>query len=131
MNRNFVRWALPAWIWGTFIAVMTSLPRIELPKTGLTFTDKILHAGVYFIFAFFVARARMQGNVTKSAAALKWTAVFCTVFAIVDEIHQIFIPNRFGDVADGLADIFGVFLALLFFKWIFVPVYQKRTWSLL
>ena len=41
--------------------------------------------------------------------------VFCIVYGISDEIHQIFVPSRSSDIFDVIADsigsIFGAFIA--------------------
>lgn len=37
-----------------------------------------------------------------------------TIYAITDEIHQIFIPGRSGEIRDVLIDSIGVFIGLIF-----------------
>jgi len=126
-----LRWYGPWLVWTLTILVLTSLPKIELPKTGFSMMDKVAHAGVYFILGFLSARARMRGDTQNLGDAIKFTAIFGTAFAIFDEVHQIFIPNRIGDVGDAAADIVGILLSLLVFKYLFVPIYKRKTWRLL
>jgi VanZ family protein len=39
--------------------------------------------------------------------------IFASLFALSDEIHQSFIPNRFADFGDWAADFIGIGLSLL------------------
>ena len=49
---------------------------------------------------------RFYGNTTSSLIIL--AMLFCVVFAVSDEWHQSFIPDRFGTVKDILIDSLGV-----------------------
>lgn len=41
-------------------------------------------------------------------ATITWSMLFCVLFAISDEWHQSFIPDRLGTVSDVLIDTLGV-----------------------
>tara|TARA_B100001121_G_scaffold151103_1_gene132172 strand:+ start:449 stop:820 length:372 start_codon:yes stop_codon:yes gene_type:complete len=83
--------------------VMDGLPHI----TGL---DKLLHCMAYFTLAisWILALSKNKISYLKSK-----TFVFSMLFALSDEFHQTFVPTRSFEVLDLVADLVGIFLALL------------------
>lgn len=88
----------------------------------LTFVvRKGAHIVAYFILGMLVYNAlryvRMQWRYTTTA---KLAAILCTLYAITDEIHQLFVPGRSGEVRDVLIDscaaLVGVWLLRYFVK---------------
>lgn len=126
MNRIFSHWNLPAWLWGLFILLMTSYPKIDIPQYDLVSMDKVLHAGVYFIFAILVSRAMTHYNTTELKQHILLSTLLTVGFALFDEIHQIFIPGRHGDLADAAADIVGIIAAQIVFVKIIQPLVNNH-----
>ena len=81
---------------------------------------KIGHVIGYGIFGALLFRAwwlTLQArSVSFPSRVLAWTLTLPCVFAIasLDELHQIFLPNRTGLFSDVLIDLGGALLALLF-----------------
>ncbi|NIW80004.1 MAG: VanZ family protein, partial [Calditrichae bacterium] len=46
------------------------------------------------------------------------------VYGISDEYHQSFVPGRFADVVDALADTLGIIIGVLLFR--FVPFFYRN-----
>ena len=112
----FNKWNLPAIVWGLVILILTSIPTLATPDLGINFEDKIGHLGVYFIFELLLMRAFVKGDIQLLNKG-RIAAVLCaTAFAALDEIHQLFIPGRSGDVFDFFADVIGILLALFTFR---------------
>ena len=42
-----------------------------------------------------------------------YSIIFCIIYAISDEIHQLYVPGRYCDVLDVLVDTLGATLAIL------------------
>ena len=126
MKRLFSHWNLPAWLWGVFILVMTSYPKVEIPQTAFMPMDKILHAGVYFIFAVLVSRALTRYQKADLKQHILISTLITVGFALFDEIHQIFIPGRVGDIADAAADIAGIIVAQIVFVKIIQPLFNPE-----
>lgn len=104
-------------LWALTILVLTSIPRLQPPDLGIHFTDKLAHAGVYGIFAFFLIRSFRYSRRFQTRAA-QATCVSAVLFAALDEWHQYYIPGRFAEVADFLADCLGIGLVLIvYFLW--------------
>lgn len=112
--RMFLRYQFPAVLWGGIIFIGTSLPGSLVPHVSLFRYDKLIHAGIFFVFALLLARAyRHQQHFPRwaeaSAPLSLWTAI---VYGIVDEGHQLYIPGRSGDPLDLLADAVGALLGV-------------------
>lgn len=49
----------------------------------------------------------------------KWYALlWCGLYAVTDEIHQLFVPGRFGSILDVLLDLAGAFTGIVAIVWI-------------
>lgn len=102
-------------MWAALIAAATSVPGSDLPPLPLPYFDLAVHCGLYAILGFLVHRAVFRGT-RLGIRGWAWLAAFAIaqLYGILDEIHQIWIPNRscyLGDaVADGLGAALGVWL---------------------
>lgn len=54
------------------------------------------------------------------------SALFCLVYAISDEIHQLFVPGRSGEIRDVLIDFTGALIGILF-TMLLVYLLKKKT----
>ncbi|MBN1214039.1 MAG: VanZ family protein [Candidatus Lokiarchaeota archaeon] len=103
---------LPFIIYAILLIILSSLSQpypIQPPKGVTFYLNYILHiiefAGLSF-FAFFGFFKRI-----KSLSIL----LFCVLFAISDEVHQFFVPNRFFDFFDILVDCIGIIIGYAFY----------------
>ena len=74
----------------------------------------IYHAIVFFLFTFFL----MASIKNKNKFKIKYLILVFTislVYAISDEVHQIFVPGRFSDIKDVLIDLIGILFAILIY----------------
>lgn len=79
---------------------------------------KMAHMTEYMIFACTVAFPFVLYGKKK-----KWitcvTFCYCTCYAALDEIHQLFVPNRSGQVRDVLIDSVGILIGIILFRTIY------------
>lgn len=109
------RW-LPPLIWAGVILLGTSLPQDAVPIQTSNI-DKFLHFTIYTVFAFLLTR-QISEDTTPGRAVIG--AVFiAAAFAAADEWHQRFIPGRFPEFADWLADIGGAILGAVIYAFFF------------
>ena len=95
--------------WSGVILLFTSWPspNVDLHVAG---ADKVVHFSLYAILGALVARALLTPRTRIGLlAALAWM----TVFGMLDEVHQYWIPGRETSVADWGADILGATVGLL------------------
>ncbi len=109
------------------IFLLSSLPGDRLAGKQLPVSDKLLHLGEYFIFGTLIAWAIIKdtefpGNLGKIGLviAIGWG------YALLDEFHQYFVPNRDMEFLDFGADALGIILGtglylLITNKWIAKP----------
>lgn len=74
---------------------------------------KLAHFSVYFVLgmlSFFIMRAF---DIERDF--LYFAILFCFLFAMSDEIHQLFVMGRSGQFKDVLIDTFGSLISILFF----------------
>jgi VanZ family protein len=105
----------------TFLCIYFSAQtNVDLPK--VTNFDKLVHFGAFFIYglslqvAFFAVfqNSNKSNNSNKKFAAL--VIIFGFLFALSDEIHQYFVPNRNADILDLVVDFIGITFSLIFLK---------------
>lgn len=109
MTKNkFLTITLPLFLWAAVIMVLTSIPGEKMPEIGLWNWDKLAHGMVYLILAFLLFRYLFLVRAFTIANAWKWGIVIGVIYAGIDELHQIPIPNRLGTWQDFVADSLGV-----------------------
>jgi VanZ family protein len=93
-------------VWVLFVEVLTSLPGSALPNIELPFRyDWVAHFCMYGVLGVLLARAARV-----SGWPWRWlvlVALGISVFGVLDELHQLFIPGRSAEVSDWLMDTAG------------------------
>ena len=80
-------------------------------------TRKIAHFTEYAILGFLAARAFRTSP--RPAIRQRWfliSAALVVAFALLDEYHQSFVPNRTGTIYDSFIDMAGGLAALIFLR---------------
>ena len=72
---------------------------------------KAAHFSIYTLLSIF-AYNTFRVAITQKKCVIIATFAFCVLTAISDEIHQIFVPGRSGEVRDVLIDTIGVCFGL-------------------
>ena len=99
-NPTFNRILLIFWM--AVIFAGSSLPSDDIPKP-ISPLSSMLHFTEYLILAA-ISYPLLPG----------WALMaFCALFAISDEIHQIFVPGRIFSYSDIAFDIAGAYLGLV------------------
>ena len=84
---------------------------------GFSITPTIYHAVVFFLFTFFAL---------KSTNKIIIPILIAIFYAILDEVHQIFVPGRSPSIGDVLIDSVGIFAAVIVY-WL---AFRKKLNSL-
>lgn len=113
--RGFLKYVLPAILYCLLIFLISSLSDPPAPDFKLEWGDKINHAGAFGLMMLLVFRAVRWMFYGRSMRVQLWIALlYCALYGITDELHQMYVPNRHGDPFDLLADIVGASLGVLF-----------------
>ncbi len=92
---------------------LTHLPKVPLPELGKN-TDKYMHFIAYGGLAFLLA----------ALCSIKWKVGFTlmlrvflitALYGFLDELSQVPIPGRMGDINDWVADLLGALMGILLF----------------
>lgn len=106
---------------GVTYNILKVLNRNKLSEKELTkFTKKvnpvirkIAHFSIYMILAIFTYMFIEELNIKSKSEKERlrkniiYTCIFCIIYAIFDEIHQIYVPGRTGKAIDVIIDTLG------------------------
>jgi VanZ family protein len=102
-------------IYVSIIIILSALPDSWLGK--LTHIDKLFHFAAYglFSFIFFFALVFQKKINLFNKFPSTFTLIFTTLFGILNELFQIFVPSRTPNPLDVLANFLGsvIMVALL------------------
>ncbi len=105
-KHPFLAYRAPVIAYAALIFFMSSLPGDELPEMPFWSFDKILHSVEFGLFGILLYRAfRFPRPVSKPYAA---TLAVGIPYALLDELHQLFVPGRYCDVFDFIMDVVGI-----------------------
>ena len=89
---------------------------------------KIAHFSIYallgLIFALLISQYKIYGT-----RQFLFALIFCFLYACSDEIHQLFVPGRSGEIKDVLLDTFGGAFGIGITKIILIR--RDRKWHIL
>jgi len=72
---------------------------------------KCAHLGIYFVLGLLVTNAFRRSGV-RGFRGIIFSILFCILYAISDEVHQVFVPGRGAQVTDVLIDNVGSFVGI-------------------
>lgn len=75
---------------------------------------KIAHFTCYLILAILVKNA-LERSGLHGGKSILFALLICIIYAISDEVHQLFIPGRSGEIRDVLLDSSGAISGILIY----------------
>jgi len=100
------------------IFVLSSIGQEDMPEIVEKFSDKFLHFGVFGLLGVLMVRGfRVSRIAWLKTYAAGWTVIFCSLYGILDELHQLLVPGRQCSMTDWLADTGGSLMLILLFSW--------------
>ena len=111
MRRPAGSWRSVA-VWAVLILIATTVPVTDLVlRTPTLWLDKLVHGVLYLVLGWLVGAAICAaGRRTFWAWAIALLALF--VFALLDEVHQMWLPGRVASLGDWWADVLGATIGL-------------------
>ena len=114
------------WIWAVVIIVLSSWPNIPTQKVNIWDEpfrlDYLAHFGIFGIWGgFFVLwKAKV---IRFKWQEFPWYVLGSTLFAVVDELHQLWIEGRTFNPLDMMYNLLGLWAAYYigpyFLKWVY------------
>ena len=115
--KYFLGFWFPVILWLGIIFSLSSLPASKTPELPFPHLDKIVHVIEFAILGMFTMRAFNSLTKLRSIKVKICLSVsICVIWAISDELHQLYVPGRQADFFDFIADVLGVCLALWLFS---------------
>lgn len=136
MNKKTISWLMVI-LWMILIFTFSHQPRENSNKLSTGITERIAevvenltpnkninirnfnhilrknaHFFVYLILGILVANALADRGVNQSKIIILSLAI-CLSYAISDEIHQLFVPGRGGQIQDVIIDTAGAIVGIL------------------
>lgn len=132
--KKYIKWFL-VFAWMILIFLFSSESGIDSTETSQFFVEKVepffthLIPGISFelitmiirkmahFFLYFVLGI-LVGSVT--FANKKWcilSLLICLIYACTDEIHQVFVPGRSGQLKDVFIDLIGSSVGIYLYNW--------------
>ncbi len=114
--RDFLfSWSPPA-LWSLTIFYFSSLPGDAIQLPPFRFVDKLIHFAVFGTLVVLVLRGcrdLKRGNMCTFFGIL-----YSVLFGLANEIYQFYVPGRFADPMDFLANVVGILvIGLLYMKY--------------
>ena len=100
-------------------AALSSEQRLDIVLDVRYFVRKLAHFSIYALLGFLTKLSLLTYELKPKIKVIS-SFLFCVLYAVSDEIHQTFVPNRTGMVKDVLIDSLGsavgiaIFICLLF-----------------
>lgn len=109
---RFVRYQLPFILWAAVIFASSSIPGRNIPKISIPNADKIAHFLIFMVFCALTDRAiKFQDRFPLLAKHhLVFSVLITITYGVIDEGHQLFVPNRDASLNDLAADGIGALL---------------------
>jgi VanZ family protein len=113
MNKIIYNW-LPVFLWAGLIFYLSAQPGLNSGMMVFwdVFVRKLGHAFVFGFLNFLLFRA-LRGHGMGYKKTLIWSAALALLYAVSDEIHQSFVPEREGKLYDVGVDALGIFFSSL------------------
>lgn len=129
-NRTKLYIHIPLIAYWLFLFSLTTIPVDAVPVL-FEIQDKVEHFLAYMVLAILLYltihfQKRVQPAAEKS---FLFTLMFIFLYAAVDEVHQIFIPGRYCDPLDWIADSLGGVIGIIFVRFFILSAEKNMELS--
>jgi VanZ family protein len=108
---------IPAILYSLLIYFLSSIPQQNIPPIRLLDFDKFLHLIEYLLYGCTLVLAFARSKSEKIAANSTMLSIITGIlYAISDEVHQIWVPGRDCNLFDFIADATGLLIGIFLFQ---------------
>ncbi len=110
---KFTKYHLPLVLYAALIIIISSISHLKQPQLKFFSVDKLAHFIEYSLLALLTYRSfsHFSSKVSVFQALIR-SVGFVTLFALLDEFYQRYIPGRFFDYYDIIFDLLGAYLVI-------------------
>ena len=111
--KTAIKYHLPVILYGATILAVSSIPNLKTPETGSWPVDKLAHLVEYAGLAILVYRSSVRWHCWSRPGSALWITLLVPAgWSLLDEWWQGYVPGRFSDPWDFLADVGGAALVV-------------------
>jgi VanZ family protein len=126
---------LPVIAYMAMIVLASAQSRPPIDMDDLPLRDKGAHFLEYAVLAILIANALTTRHLRKGESLTRgagfklslWTIGLSTIWGYLDELHQAFVPGRFSDSHDLLADFLGSIAGAAIYFTVRLAIARKRS----
>lgn len=107
------------------IFIGSAIPGDHLGDSKLFEMDKLLHAIEYMILSLLLCWIFFRNPHELDWYAIRLVVTIGGLYAITDEVHQLFVPKRTFSLMDLLADFLGLAAGILIFHLYMTKIHPK------
>jgi VanZ family protein len=118
------------WVWLILLLVVSSIPSLPVPEEkvlGNIRSDYLMHLIEYFVLASLFVLWKKQTSYKPVSLLIIW--LIGSAVATVDEVHQLWIPDRSFNPIDLVYNSFGLLLGLLLTNILLISIYRENEES--
>jgi len=98
--------------WAALILIATTVPLTDIAsRAPVPWLDKLVHGALYLVLGWLVGAA-LCATGRRSIGARASAVLALSVFALLDEVHQLWLPGRVTSLEDWAADVVGATIGL-------------------
>jgi VanZ family protein len=116
------KFIIPALIWLVIVTWLSVIPNLQLPPMEFVASDKVGHTAAYFLLCFLCLWGLSRRNPGRSPDKKQalYVMLFCAGYGVLMEFVQyFFIPGRYCEFYDMVANALGAVLGWLAFRLLF------------
>ncbi|MDX5475278.1 MAG: VanZ family protein [Bacillaceae bacterium] len=103
------------------------VPNITINRDTLShLIRKNAHFFAYLILGLLVTNALYQTTKIQSKRQIMLAFIICVLYAISDEVHQLFVPGRSGEVRDVIIDSAGAGVGIFMYHVLKTAAFKTR-----
>ncbi len=110
---------IPALIWALIIFALSVSSGVQLPEIEAVSPDKLGHGLSYAILTWLILRALRKNELLTDRTMLLVVAISSIYGAMLEIVQFYFLPNRFFEFWDIIANIIGSIAGYYLFKYFF------------
>ena len=92
--------------WAALIYYLSDQPGFDITPL-FPQQDKVMHLAIYGVLGFLAMGSCKAGGCRHRAMHYWLVIALVSLYGVLDEVHQYFVPGRHSDVYDVLADVIG------------------------
>ena len=103
---------------------LSSIPIDPVPEIEFKYKTQIYHFGIFFLLS--LSTIVSFSNCGKSENGKGIAILFSILYALIDELHQSFIPGRNVSAGDFITDSLGIALAGVFYSFRIKNIHNRK-----